>query len=63
MGRAHRMTQGIRAGWIVVNATGKTVGGVEGITVGGHKQSGIGAEGGLEGLEAYMTKTAVQYFV
>lgn len=30
---------------------------------GGHKQSGIGVEGGLEGLEALMTNTAVQWFV
>jgi acyl-CoA reductase-like NAD-dependent aldehyde dehydrogenase len=63
MGRAHRMSQAIRAGWIVVNATGKALGGAEGITVGGHKQSGIGAEGGLEGMEAYLSKTTVQYFV
>jgi acyl-CoA reductase-like NAD-dependent aldehyde dehydrogenase len=63
MGRAHRMTQRIDAGWIVVNATGEPVGGAEGITTGGHKQSGIGVEGGVEGLEAFMSKTAVQYFV
>ena len=63
MGRAHRMSQAIRAGWIVVNATGQALGGAEGITVGGHKQSGIGTEGGVEGLDAYLSKTAVQYFV
>jgi acyl-CoA reductase-like NAD-dependent aldehyde dehydrogenase len=57
------VTQGISAGWIVVNATGKASGGTEGITVGGHKQSGVGAEGGVEGLEAYTSKTAIQYFV
>jgi acyl-CoA reductase-like NAD-dependent aldehyde dehydrogenase len=63
MGRAHRLTQRIHAGWIVVNATGKPLGGADGITVGGHKQSGIGAEGGVEGLAAYTSSSAVQYFV
>jgi len=65
LGRAHRLTQAIKAGWIVVNATGHPAGGpVEGvIAIGGHKQSGLGVEGGLEGLDAYMSKTAVQLFV
>jgi acyl-CoA reductase-like NAD-dependent aldehyde dehydrogenase len=64
-GRAHRVSQRISAGWIVVNATGKPVGGPgHGVLpVGGHKESGIGVEGGIEGLELYTTKTAVQYFV
>ena len=63
MGRAHRVTRGINAGWIVVNATGEAIGGAEGITIGGHKQSGIGVEGGTGGFEAYTSTTAVQYFV
>lgn len=65
LGRAHRVVQQVEAGWIVVNATRNPVGGpVEGgLPAGGHKQSGIGVEGGLEGIEAYMTKTAVQIFV
>jgi acyl-CoA reductase-like NAD-dependent aldehyde dehydrogenase len=65
LGRSHRVLQQVEAGWIVVNATRNPVGGpVEGgLPAGGHKQSGIGVEGGLEGIEAYMTKTAVQIFV
>jgi acyl-CoA reductase-like NAD-dependent aldehyde dehydrogenase len=65
VGRAHRVTHAVNAGWVVVNATGKQVGGpAEGVlSMGGHKQSGMGTEGGLEGLEAYTSKTAVQYFV
>jgi acyl-CoA reductase-like NAD-dependent aldehyde dehydrogenase len=65
LGRAHRLTQAIKAGWVIVNATAKPVGGPgEGIlSVGGHKESGIGTEGGIEGLEAYTNKTAVQLFV
>jgi acyl-CoA reductase-like NAD-dependent aldehyde dehydrogenase len=65
LGRAHRVTQGVEAGWITVNATGKPVGGPGAgiLSVGGHKESGIGTEGGLEGLEAYTSKTAVQLFV
>lgn len=65
LGRAHRVTQGINAGWIVVNATGKPVGGPgRGIvSLGGHKESGHGIEAGIEGLEEYMSQTTVQYFV
>lgn len=65
LGRAHRVSCSIRAGWTVVNATARPQGGPgEGVLpIGGHKQSGIGTEGGLEGLEAYMSKTAVQIFV
>jgi acyl-CoA reductase-like NAD-dependent aldehyde dehydrogenase len=64
LGRAHRMTQGIKAGLIVVNATASPAGGgEETLSIGGHKQSGIGTEGGLDGLEAYMSRTAVQLFV
>jgi acyl-CoA reductase-like NAD-dependent aldehyde dehydrogenase len=65
VGRAHRVSQGIDAGSIIVNATGKPCGGpAEGVmSMGGHKQSGIGVEGGLEGLEAYTKKSAVQLFV
>jgi hypothetical protein len=31
--------------------------------IGGHKDSGIGLEGGIEGVEAYTSSTAVQIFV
>jgi acyl-CoA reductase-like NAD-dependent aldehyde dehydrogenase len=64
MGRAHRMSHSINAGWVVVNATDAPTGGPgDGIlSIGGHKQSGIGTEGGIEGLEAYTSKTAVQFF-
>jgi acyl-CoA reductase-like NAD-dependent aldehyde dehydrogenase len=65
LGRAHRLTQGIDVGWMIVNATAEGHGGVsEGLLpVEGHKQSGIGSEGGLEGLRAYTSRTAAQWFV
>ena len=65
LGRAHRVTHGINAGWVAVNATDKPVGGpgVGVMSIGGHKESGIGTEGGIEGLEVYMRQTAVQLFV
>lgn len=49
----------------MVNTTGKPCRGpAEGVvSVGGHTQSGLGIEGGIEGLEAYTTSTAVQWFV
>lgn len=65
LGRAHRLAQRIDTGWIVVNATDKPTGGLTGgvMSIGGHKESGIGVEGGIEGLEAFTSSTAVQYFV
>jgi acyl-CoA reductase-like NAD-dependent aldehyde dehydrogenase len=65
LGRAHRVTHGINAGWIVVNATGQRMGGPgpSVLSIGGHKESGIGVEGGIEGLEGYTSRTAVQMFV
>jgi acyl-CoA reductase-like NAD-dependent aldehyde dehydrogenase len=65
LGRAHRVTQEVEAGWIVVNATSRPTGGPgEGVmALGGHKESGLGIEGGIEGLEAYTSNTAVQIFV
>jgi acyl-CoA reductase-like NAD-dependent aldehyde dehydrogenase len=64
MGRAHRISRAINAGWVVVNATEAPTGGPgDGVlSIGGHKQSGIGTEGGIEGIEAYTSKTAVQFF-
>jgi acyl-CoA reductase-like NAD-dependent aldehyde dehydrogenase len=65
LGRAHRVTYGVRAGWIVVNATHSPSGGptARALSIGGHRESGIGAEGGIEGLETYTAKTAVQMFI
>ena len=65
LGRAHRISQGVRAGLITVNATVAPQGGPGSgvLSAGGLKQSGVGVEGGLAGLEAYTTSTAVQYFV
>jgi len=63
LGRAHRLTQRLNVGWTVVNATDKPSTGAGNFSVGGHKQSGLGVEGGIEGLDEYLTKTAVQFFV
>lgn len=65
LARAHRVSQSIDAGWIVVNATASPTGGPgPGIlSIGGHKQSGIGVEGGVEGLKAYTRESVIQIFV
>jgi acyl-CoA reductase-like NAD-dependent aldehyde dehydrogenase len=65
LGRAHRLSQSIDAGWIVINATASPTGGPgPGIlSIGGHRQSGIGVEGGVEGLKAYTRESAIQIFV
>jgi acyl-CoA reductase-like NAD-dependent aldehyde dehydrogenase len=63
--RAHHMTQSIDAGLIIVSTGDRSQGGPSGgvLAIGGHKESGIGVEGGLEGLEAYTRQSAVQLFV
>jgi acyl-CoA reductase-like NAD-dependent aldehyde dehydrogenase len=60
--RGHRMTHGINVGWITVNATDKPAGGpgVGVLSVGGHRESGIGTEGGIDALEEYPSRTSVQ---
>jgi len=65
MGLAQRVTHAVKAGWVVVNATATPTGGpgTGVLTVSGHKESGLGAEGGTEGMENYLSKTAVQMFV
>lgn len=65
LGRAHRMTHAVRVGWMTVNATDRPSGGPPAgvLSVGGHKESGLGTEGGIEGMQEYTSKTAVQWFV
>lgn len=65
LARAHRVSQSIDAGWIIVNATARPSGGPGPgvVSIGGHKQSGIGVEGGIDGLRAYTRESAVQIFV
>ena len=63
--RAHRVSQSIDAGWIVINATASPTGGPGPgvLSIGGHKQSGIGLEGGIEGLKAYTRESAIQIYI
>jgi acyl-CoA reductase-like NAD-dependent aldehyde dehydrogenase len=65
LARAHRITQRLRAGCITVYGTGKPSGGPGAgvLSIGGHKESGIGTEGGIDGLEAYTISSSVQLFV
>jgi len=65
LARAHRVSQAIDAGWIVVNATARPSGGPGSgtLSIGGHKQSGLGTEGGLDGLRSYTRESAIQLFV
>lgn len=63
-GRAHRVSQSIDAGMITVNSAARAAGGPSDdvLSVGGHKQSGIGVEGGIDGLGAYLRRSVVQIF-
>ena len=65
LGRAHRVSQGLASGWTVVNATStpKDRLSAGALPVSGHRQSGLGVEGGFEGLEEYRSRTAIQMFV
>lgn len=63
LGRAHRLGQRLNAGIaMVVGASSLSAGNAD-IGMEGHKESGFGHEGGLEGLAAYTVKTAVHLLV
>ncbi|MET0985491.1 MAG: aldehyde dehydrogenase family protein, partial [Steroidobacteraceae bacterium] len=51
LGIAHRMIRKIKAGSVSINGAGGA--GSEGMPFGGFKQSGLGREGGHEGVESY----------
>jgi acyl-CoA reductase-like NAD-dependent aldehyde dehydrogenase len=55
LGKARRVAHEIRAGSIIIHATDRAQAEVNDValSLGGHKQSGLGVEGGLAGLEAY----------
>jgi acyl-CoA reductase-like NAD-dependent aldehyde dehydrogenase len=63
--RAHRLAQSVRSGSMICYATAKPAGGPSDavLSLGGHKQSGWGVEGGVAGVEEYLSRTAVQVFV
>lgn len=63
-GRAHRLAYRLNAGWVTVNTSETPTGGAgEGVlSIAGQKQSGLGSEGGIDGLAAYTRDTAVQFF-
>ena len=59
IGAAMRATQALEAGWIQVNRAG---GQIPGMSYGGAKQSGIGAEYSIEGaLESYTSRKSVTF--
>lgn len=62
--RALRMAHSLNVGWTIINATGSPAGGPPpgAVDKGGHKQSGFGTEGGIEGLKQYLASTSVQVF-
>lgn len=65
VGLVHELTRKLDAGWIVVNATAEPRSGLDDgvLAVGGHKQSGIGLEGGIEGAQSYTKTCTVQCYV
>jgi betaine-aldehyde dehydrogenase len=59
IGAAMRATEQLDAGWIQVNRAG---GQIPGMSYGGAKQSGIGAEYSIEGaLESYTSRKSVTF--
>lgn len=65
IGRAHRVVHGTDVAWLEINATDSPLAADErgALPVSAHKASGMGTEGGIEGLEEYTTSTTVQVFV
>lgn len=63
--RAHRMAYGLEAGEVVVRATANGSSGPAfgSVALEGHKQSGLGMESGVEGLETYTISRAVHFCV
>ena len=59
MGRAQRLTQELQTGFVQVLGTSTPVNCYRDIGKEGHKQSGFGSEGGLQGLLSYSLSTAV----
>ena len=64
MSRAQRIANQIKAGLVTINAVESPLGGPASgvLSVEGHGQSGLGIEGGIDGMESYLSKTAVQMF-
>jgi acyl-CoA reductase-like NAD-dependent aldehyde dehydrogenase len=62
---AHRTALGKEVGWTIINATDATGGGPPpgAQPMGGHRQSGFGVEGGVEGLATYLTSPSAQMFL
>jgi aldehyde dehydrogenase (NAD+) len=56
VGRAHRLAKRLQAGMITLNCQMVWD---PALPIGGHKQSGWGAEYGIDGIEAYMTTKSV----
>jgi acyl-CoA reductase-like NAD-dependent aldehyde dehydrogenase len=65
MHRVQKMMKGLRAGEIDIKATARPSAGVPlgALAIEPHKQSGIGIEGGIEGLQSYTVVRTVKIFV
>jgi acyl-CoA reductase-like NAD-dependent aldehyde dehydrogenase len=65
MHRVQKMMKGLRAGEIDIKATARPSAGppLGALAIEPHKQSGIGIEGGIEGLQSYTAVRTVKIFV
>ena len=61
--RARRLGRKLNAGIFACVSTSTPRGGGVSIPIEGHKQSGFGPEGGVEGLKAYTVATMVNQYV
>ena len=59
LGRAQRLAQKINAGFMIITETTASSGGDISLSIEGHRQSGIGFDGGLTGLLSYTVNTSV----
>lgn len=63
VGRVHRLGQGLNAGHLAILSTSLPSSGSVSIAMEGHKESGFGFEGSLDGLKAYTVSTTVNTYV
>ena len=63
LSRAQRLGQQLNAGSVGIVGTNTLRAGAVELGVEGHRQSGFGMEGGLDGLKAYTTSTMINLFI
>ena len=62
VGRAQRLSEKLKVGYFILMGTSMPSNGGVSLSLEGHRESGFGVEGGVEGLKAYTVSTAVNLY-